>query len=333
MDGPEIFAALGGAEGCLAFTESFYRKVAKDPLLKPLFPAHLRCAIEAFSAFLVQFLGGPPEHSQQRWWLSLLESHRRFQIGPKEREAWLRLMNATLDELRPEPARIALKSFFDHASAYLIHQESSADSALSSEWDAQLALDQAVAAIAAGDSGLAMELAGRCKRHVLSGLFARMIAAGNPALREYVQGRLGDDPSLAQDRYAGRTLLHNAAAAGDLQTVRLLLEIGLDPNVPDGGRHTPLYSVANECGASRGAEIVHALVEAGANVNAADGVQRCTPLHMAARRGFTGIAEALIQCGADINATDRRGDTPLRRALNCRKASVAEMLAARGAHS
>ena len=43
-----------------------------------------RCAIEAFSAFLAQFLGGPSADSQFRWFLSLRESHQRFKIGPEE---------------------------------------------------------------------------------------------------------------------------------------------------------------------------------------------------------------------------------------------------------
>jgi ankyrin repeat protein len=52
---------------------------------------------------------------------------------------------------------------------------------------------------------------------------------------------------------------------------------------------------------------------------------------MAAKRGFVAIAHALLDCGAAVNAQDRKGDTPLQRALNCRRNAVAELLAARGA--
>jgi truncated hemoglobin YjbI len=72
--------------------------VEHDPILRPLFPSTFRCAIEEFSAFLVQFLGGEAEDTQRRWWLSLRESHRRFTIGPRERNAWLRAMTVTLGE-------------------------------------------------------------------------------------------------------------------------------------------------------------------------------------------------------------------------------------------
>ena len=107
--------------------------------------------------------------------------------------------------------------------------------------------------------------------------------------------------------------------------MKTLLELGADPEAEDGGGHTPLYSVANEC-AKGGGGVVHALVRAGANVNASGGVKRCTPLHMAARRGNTEVATALLDCGANIAARDSQGVTPLRRATNCRKAEVAALL-------
>ena len=66
-------------------------------------------------------------------------------------------------------------------------------------------------------------------------------------------------------------------------------------------------------------------------MNFAEGSKRCTPLHMAARRGNVEIAEALLDCGADIDVRDSKGDTPLQRALNCRKPELASLLLARGA--
>jgi ankyrin repeat protein len=73
------------------------------------------------------------------------------------------------------------------------------------------------------------------------------------------------------------------------------------------------------------------LVQAGARVNARDGVKHCTALHMAARRGNVEVAEMLLDSGADIEAPDSVGDTPLRRAVNCDKTDVATLLLARGA--
>jgi len=50
---------------------------------------------------------------------------------------------------------------------------------------------------------------------------------------------------------------------------------------------------------------------------------------MAARRGFVDIARILIDRGADTGAVDRKGDTPLQRAINCRKSEVARLIADR----
>jgi hemoglobin len=319
MTGPEVFHALGGAPGCREFARSFYSHVARDPLLRPLFPNSFHCAIEEFAAFLVQFLGGPAEHSQRRWWLSLRESHARFRIGPPERDAWLNRMNQTIDELSVDDrTQAALRSLFEASSAYVIGQPSGSGGELAESWAAQTALDEAVAAIDAGDLPLASALAGQCSHTVLPGLLARMIRRGHQPEWDYA--------ALVNLRYAGRTLLHEAAAAGNLPTVELLLASGADPNAQDGGKHTPLYSAANECAMPVSGEVIRVLVRAGAKVDAADGVQRCTPLHMAARRGNVSAAKALLECGANPKARDKRGDTPLQRALNCRKPEVAAIL-------
>ena len=52
---------------------------------------------------------------------------------------------------------------------------------------------------------------------------------------------------------------------------------------------------------------------------------------MAARRGHVEIVRALLDSGAAVNAQDRKGDTPLARAINCRKSGVAQLLRERGA--
>ena len=332
-----LLEALGGEEGCRTLSAAFYARVGEDPILRPFFPGKsLRCATEEFGDFLIQFLAGDENQTQHRWWLSLRESHARFQIGPDARSAWLRQMQATLDAAPLDDAtRNALRHFFSYSSAYVIGRDApeSAHDELSALWNEQRALDSVIAAIVEGRDDEALALAPRfaSRPSVFVGLLARMVQTGRVRLIRFVIDAVESDPSRTTRNFAGNTLLHFAAGAGCLETVALLLRLGVDPNIQGRGDHTPLYCLANECGSATGPEIVRALVRAGADVNAAGGVTRATALHMAARRGHVEIARALLDFGAAVNARDRKGDTPLQRAINCRKNGVSQLLQERGA--
>jgi hemoglobin len=335
----KLLELMGGEAGCRRLSAEFYARVGNDPVLRPLFPGKShRCAIEAFAAFLIQFLGGDEEQTQHRWWLSLLESHARFRIGPTERSAWLTHMRETL-EAAPleEGTREALRQFFLLTSTYVVGKEAASPQheELAARWADQRALDGAIAAIADSYDDEALALAPRfaARPSVYVGLLARMVQSGRAGLTRFVVDAVESDPSLASGRFFGRTLLHFASAAGSVEVVALLLRLGTDPNLEDAGGHTPLYRVANECASKTGPELVRVLVRAGANVNASGGVTRATALHMAARRGFVGIAGALLDCGAKMEVKDTKGHTPLARAINCRKVMVAQLLLERGANT
>lgn len=329
--GPKTFYSLA---------ETFYGRVGRNPALKPFFPGKsLRCATEELAAFLTQLFGGPVADTQHRWWLSLRESHARFQLGPKERAAWLADMREALKETVEEPLRSSLTDFFEHASGYIVGApEQGGSFEHEARWRGQLRLDAAVAAIRAGQAERATALLAdpdlaerlRTDRASLLGVLDIMLAGPSPELRDLARQRLRETPALAHERFAGWTLLHFAAARAALADVEFLLELGADPNALDHGEHAPLYAAGNGFGGPESGAVVRALVRAGADVNANLGAKRCTALHMAARRGNLEIAEALLDLGARIDPPDSNGVTPLGRALNCRKRAVAEMLVARG---
>lgn len=331
---------LGGEAGCRRLSGAFYARVGKDPALRRLFPGKsLRCAAEEFAAFLVQFLGGDEDEAQARWWLSLRESHARFLIESRERSAWLKQMSATLDAAPLDAeTRDALRQFFEQGSSYIRGTEAAAPPAheeLAARWSDQCLLDDLCGAIAAGRDDEALALAPRfaLRPPVFVGLLARMMASGRASLILFVVNAVTSDPTLSSHRFHGRVPLHFASATGCVEVLAPLLRPGANPDVRDRGGHTPLYCVANECASPAGPEVVRRLVEAGADVNACGGVTQATALHMAARRGCTEIARALLECGAFIDARDRKGDTPLQRAINCRRKAVAQFLLERGASS
>jgi hemoglobin len=332
-----LLETLGGEAGCRRLSAAFYARVGKDPILRPLFPGKsLKCAIEEFAAFLIQFLGGDEEQTQRRWWLSLRESHARFRIGHAERRAWLKHMGATLDGAPlDEPTRTALWQFFERSSAYVVGKEAARPEheELAARWDEQRVLDDVIAAIAAGRDQEAMNFAPRffSRPAVFVGLLARFVQSRRAELTGFVIDSVERDPSFAARRFAGRTLLHYASGAGCLEVVETLLRLGADPDIQDAGGHTALYAVANECASETGPAVVRALVRAGADVNRCGGVTRATALHMAARRGHLEIARTLLECGAAIGARDSKGDTPLQRAVNCRRDAVVQLLVECGA--
>jgi truncated hemoglobin YjbI len=122
----------------------------------------------------------------------------------------------------------------------------------------------------------------------------------------------------------GQTLLHEAAMAGDAELAAVLIRSGADPDAKEAEGHTPLYR------ASTG-DVAHVLLAAGATADITSGPTRGTALHQAARRGCASVAEALLDHGASMDARDAKGQTPLRRAVNCRQLPIVRLLVRRGA--
>jgi hemoglobin len=208
----QLLEALGGEEGCRRLSAAFYARVGKDPILRPFFPGKsLRCATEEFGAFLIQFLGGDENETQHRWWLSLRESHARFQIGPDARRAWLKQMTATLDAAPLDDAtRNALRHFFSHSSAYVIGRDAAETDheELAARWNEQGLLDSVIAAVMEGRDDEALALAPRfaSRPSVFVGLLARMVQTGRARLIRFVVEAVESDSSLATRRFGNHSL-------------------------------------------------------------------------------------------------------------------------------
>jgi len=103
---------------------SFYSRVEKDPVLRPLYPdGLLDDAKEKLALFLTQFFGGPDLYSQRRGHPRLRARHLPFAIGRKERDVWVTHMLAALDESGiGEPAYSQMKQYFEEAATFLINK-------------------------------------------------------------------------------------------------------------------------------------------------------------------------------------------------------------------
>ncbi|MBI5005890.1 MAG: ankyrin repeat domain-containing protein [Nitrosomonadales bacterium] len=110
---------------------------------------------------------------------------------------------------------------------------------------------------------------------------------------------------------SGATLLMLAAHAGDLDMVGMLLGRGADVNATDNAGWGALMKACYNPELKRGfAEVVQALIAAGANIEAAIGYG-VRPLMLAAGYGETAVVEALLQAGAEVLAKNEGGYTAL----------------------
>jgi hemoglobin len=107
MSKPQSFYdGVGGAETFHRLIAAFYRRVAEDPILRPLYPEQdLGPAEVRFRMFLEQYWGGPKTYSEQRGHPRLRMRHAPFAVTPTARDRWLELMRAALDEVKLEPDR------------------------------------------------------------------------------------------------------------------------------------------------------------------------------------------------------------------------------------
>lgn len=94
-----FYDAVGGEETFHKIVARFYAEVAKDEVLRPLYPDEdLGPAEEKLRLFLMQYWGGPHTYSEARGHPRLRMRHAPFVIGPIQRDAWLRCMRIAVDE-------------------------------------------------------------------------------------------------------------------------------------------------------------------------------------------------------------------------------------------
>ena len=135
---------------------------------------------------------------------------------------------------------------------------------------------------------------------------------------------LGILPLLLVGRLSWAGDLHDAAGAGDFETVKKLLDDGA--SVDEKTVATPLYFAAQ----NGHADVVALLIERGADVN---GMSKFgAALHISARRGHIHIMEILLQNGADPNIKGGdRESTPLHFAALSGSIDAARVLLQNGA--
>jgi 26S proteasome non-ATPase regulatory subunit 10 len=123
----------------------------------------------------------------------------------------------------------------------------------------------------------------------------------------------------------GRTLLHWASSAGNLEIVEhLLTAYKANPNTKDEENWTPVLSA---CSAGK-LGVARRLVAAGAKIDVVSS-SGASALHYASSKGHLDVVAFLIEQGASVGAQDKHGDSPLHRAV--RSVPVVKLLLQKGA--
>ena len=119
----DFYAEVGGAPVFAKIVARFYEEVARDEVLRPLYPEEdLGPAEERLRMFLEQYWGGPRTYSDQRGHPRLRMRHFPFRIGPIEHDAWLRCMRIAVDEAGLAPAhRDQLWQYLEYAAHSMVN--------------------------------------------------------------------------------------------------------------------------------------------------------------------------------------------------------------------
>ena len=118
-----VYSVIGDV-GFARLVAAFYRRVASDDLLRPLYPeADLAAAEGRLRDFLIQRFGGPMAYSEKRGHPRLRMRHAPFAIDQRGRDRWVQLMEAALVEVQlPPGVEPPLRKFFHEAATFMINR-------------------------------------------------------------------------------------------------------------------------------------------------------------------------------------------------------------------
>lgn len=122
-DTATFYDEIGGSPTIRGIVAGFYRGVATDEVLRPLYPEEdLGPAEERFAMFLEQYWGGPTTYSDQRGHPRLRMRHAPFAVTPTARDHWLTHFRAALDEAGLTAEQDAqFWGYITHAAQFMVN--------------------------------------------------------------------------------------------------------------------------------------------------------------------------------------------------------------------
>ena len=326
-----LFERIGGRSVVSNIIDSLYDRIDEDAELRPMFTRTLTSERMKQKAFLEEWMGGSPGYTHHHAYGGIRNRHGHLHITHESAERWLTHMNASL---RGHVGDVRLVQevlgTLGPLARGLVNEEKPPES------PGQL----------------------RCYRERMWRQPAKMAARGQV---EALKGFLDDDPTVLTDPRHAAMILVEAALRGHTQVAALLLDRGVDVNLPAAHSSdimmTPycaarskkknetadflmdrgaVYDVFSACFLGDMDRVTLLLYEEPGLVNADDpacDLLPVTPLHHAVYSGHDPIARMLFEMGAEtgVNSTPmvsyaaERGMTSLLRLLLQRGADASRL--------
>ena len=146
------------------------------------------------------------------------------------------------------------------------------------------------------------------KRKILSELLTEIRNNSSELKKFRKKGKMALDEGVDINSkiYRGRTLLHYAVKYNSKGIIKILVQLGANPNICDDDFNTPLhYAVENNHYIS-----TKELIKLNADIDMPGEFDQ-TPLHIAVLKENLDIIKILLEEGADINQVDEKNLTPL----------------------
>lgn len=125
MRDQNLYARIG-EDGFQRLVAAFYRRVAHDDILGPMYPPDdMAGAEERLRDFLVGRFGGPQRYIRQRGHPRLRARHAPFPIDQDAAARWLQLMDRAIEEAAlPLDVEATLREFFPAVAAMMVNRAS-----------------------------------------------------------------------------------------------------------------------------------------------------------------------------------------------------------------
>jgi|TARA_B110000977_G_scaffold6650_1_gene9296 hemoglobin len=119
----DFYQRVGGEPVFEELTRTFYKGVATDPILKPMYPEEdLEPARVRLQLFLEQYWGGPTSYQETRGHPRLRMRHNSFKINPAAKAAWLMHMERAVKDLSiSEMDRDELWNYLERAAHSMLN--------------------------------------------------------------------------------------------------------------------------------------------------------------------------------------------------------------------